>query len=73
MLSHAQIQMHYGVEDISFVQLQRFHTQMVKLGFDCPQYECFIYPNRDHDLIGDRPVEERVNRFAKRVIENEGY
>lgn len=68
-LTKTQIQMHYGEDDISFVQLQRFNFQLEELGLNCPQYEVYTYAKRGHDLVGDKPVEDRVNEFANRVLQ----
>jgi hypothetical protein len=68
-LKTTRIQMHYGAKDISFVQLQRFNMKMDDLGYKYPNYELFIYPNREHDLVGDKPVEIRVSRFIDKILE----
>lgn len=68
-LSNTKIQMHYGTEDISFIQLQRFHAQMEDLGLSCPQYEVYVHANRGHDLIGDKPVEQSIEKFVNTLLE----
>lgn len=69
-LAQAQMQLHYGVRDISFIQLQRFHSQIEELGLSCPQYEVYTYPKRGHDLVGDKPVGLRVGRFVNRMLQD---
>lgn len=69
-LAKVQMQLHFGTKDISFIQLQRFNERLQELGLQCPQYEVYLYPSRDHDLVGDKPVEDRVLQFIKRLLES---